>query len=402
MTADRRRILLIIPNLGIGGAQRSLTKLANWLSDQYDIMVAVFDNSFEPTYEIKGEVVLLGEPSNRHLFSKLFNFYKRVRKLRMLKRKQGISVSISFLEGADYLNMLAEGGDKRIISIRGSKKYDPHIKGPGRWLRLQTLIPFLYKRADKIVTVSKGLAREISLSYPSLAKKIITVPNGYTIPSYAKPINNTSYFILVWAGRMGDEKGLPELVEIFNGLRQIDCSFRLALIGDGPVREQLFEIAEKAGLRISKYPSWDVQAFKQYDIVNITSSPDLQTIFSQCDFFVLTSPSEGFPNVLLEAMLSGLPVISTDCYWGPREILAPTEDYNTIVEDATWTEYGILMPLLGNASDKVKKIWVETIISLKAKNAKERYSYKSWQRSKDFEEGLVKQQWLNLIKTIIS
>lgn len=391
---------MIIPNLGMGGAQRSFTKLANWLSSDYLVTVAVFDNSFNSIYNINGEIVFLGEKSGSNVFSKAINFYRRIQRLKRLKEKVNAEVSISFLEGADYLNVLSNRGEKKIISIRGSKKYDPHIKGFGKVFRLKMLVPLLYKRVQKIVTASEGLEKEINDSYPSLAGKLATITNGYSVPPYSKPLNNSAYFILAWAGRMGDEKCLPELIDVYKLARERDSSLRLLLVGDGPMRNQISAHANKQRLSISTQTGWNADDFAEFDIINLVSAVDLHGVFSRSDFFILTSPSEGFPNVIVESMLSGLPVISTDCYWGPREILCPSEDYGEITSVAKWAEYGILMPLLVRPTNETKKLWADTIISLKSKAAKDKYTYLSWQRCKDFEEGIIKQRWITLIENL--
>ena len=93
---------------------------------------------------------------------------------------------------------------------------------------------------------------------------------------------------------------------------------RLVILGDGPERETLLELAER--LELSEHV--DLPGFKVNPF----------TYMSKAGVFVLSSRYEGFPNVLVQAMACGAPVVSTDCRSGPREIL----------EDGKW---GHLVPV---------------------------------------------------------
>jgi len=62
----------------------------------------------------------------------------------------------------------------------------------------------------------------------------------------------------------------------------------------------------------------------------------------------LSSSWEGFPNVLIEALACEIPIISTDCKSGPREILAPETDFNYQTSKPEFGKYGILMPVFDN------------------------------------------------------
>ena len=117
---------------------------------------------------------------------------------------------------------------------------------------------------------------------------------------------------------------------------------------------------------------------------------------------VLLFPSafEGFPNTLLEAMQTGLPVISADCQSGPREIMAPDSDLTTSTPQAEYTPYGILCPALPTAEilDGVKpeiaKEWLTALFALLDDTTlRQSFIDNGYRRVKDFDRERILQSW---------
>ena len=402
--SEKRKIILIIPNFGLGGAQRSFSKLVRWLSEKYEVTVVVFDKAFENLYPHNTEVRLLGNVSPKNLAGKTFNFFKRKKRLNKIKKEIHPDISISFLEGADYLN-LTSGAEKKIVSIRGSKQYDPHIKGIQGWIRKKILILRFYKKADVIVTVSKGLEYEIKTNYPSLQKKITTIPNGFELKNSSSiKSGGEKYFLLAWMGRFSDEKGLSELLEIFKQLRFSDGSFRLLLIGEGALKNEIRKFAADNHFRLIEQEDFSVTAFPETDIILHQTKNDPSSILSQTDLFLLTSPSEGFPNVIVEAMIAGIPVVSTDCPWGPREVLQSGLSYEKNIDYPFYAEAGILMPVFKSKNrDKIIEMWVTVITELRKNTSLlQQYRIRGIERCREYDEELIKQSWYNLIEGLVA
>jgi N-acetylgalactosamine-N,N'-diacetylbacillosaminyl-diphospho-undecaprenol 4-alpha-N-acetylgalactosaminyltransferase len=106
----------------------------------------------------------------------------------------------------------------------------------------------------------------------------------------------------------------------------------LVLVGDGPHKEYLKGLAKTQGV--------DAR------VVFVGRQENPFSYVAQADAFVMASRSEGFPNVLAEALLCGVPAIAGDCTSGPREILAPEsdQDHQLQIDDGVeWASIGALV-----------------------------------------------------------
>ena len=176
------------------------------------------------------------------------------------------------------------------------------------------LIPPLYPRADAIIANSEGVADDlIGLGFD--ASRIVAIPNGVeceriaeaaqqsvTLPAQA----NGSGPLVVTVGRLVAQKDHATLIRAFARLQAVVPS-RLLILGEGPERQRLEALAR--GLAVHDRIVFHGYATNPFPLI------------SCADLFVLSSRFEGMPNVLLEALACGLPIVSTDCPHGPAEIL---------------------------------------------------------------------------------
>jgi glycosyltransferase involved in cell wall biosynthesis len=362
------RILLIIPELGMGGAQRSLAKLSAALVKSHDVTVVVFNRNHVVSYPIGGKMISLDVIPGPGILSKTFAFFCRVRKLKRIKKEIGADVSISFLEGADYINILSKRRDKVIISIRGSKLHDETIIGNFAWLRNKVLIPFLYRFADTIVTVNQGIIKELTGSFNLKRSKIVHIPNFYDsfeIRELSEELKSAPLArvyrqrpVFVVSGRLAPEKGIQQMIVVFSKLKISHPDAVLLIIGDGPLLKELLDIATHLGLTCEMSENF----ISDPDVLFLGNQPNVFKFFKGASAYLMNSSSEGFPNSLVEAMICGVPVISSDCPYGPREILAPEVPYVSPATKPYFCESGVLMPLLNAATDS--DAWVSVLTNL--------------------------------------
>jgi N-acetylgalactosamine-N,N'-diacetylbacillosaminyl-diphospho-undecaprenol 4-alpha-N-acetylgalactosaminyltransferase len=120
------------------------------------------------------------------------------------------------------------------------------------------------------------------------------------------------------------------LLQAFFIIKNLPC--KLLIVGAGIMEEELKQKVTDFGISSKVvFCGWDNNPFKYV---------------SRSNCFVLSSDVEGFPNVLIEALACGKPVISTDCSSGPRELLAPATDlHHRAIANYEIGEFGILTPV---------------------------------------------------------
>ncbi|MDQ2802552.1 MAG: glycosyltransferase, partial [Pseudomonadota bacterium] len=170
--------------------------------------------------------------------------------------------------------------------------------------------------AAAVVAVSQGIADELTTGAGIARGDIHTIHNAAMVAGFAERaaeavthpwLEDRSAPVLVTAGRLVPQKDHATLLRAL-ALRVQTAPARLLVLGTGPLRERLENLARELGIA-------DAVAF-----LGFQENP--LPYIRRADAFVLTSVSEGFGNVLVEAMGCGTPVISTDCRHGPAEILA--------------------------------------------------------------------------------
>ena len=176
---------------------------------------------------------------------------------------------------------------------------------------------WFYNQMEEVMVPSAG-TREQLLSRGIAPEKMKPLPRWVDTETYTPEMRNPSFWksrgigfgsvVLLYVGRVSREKGLEMLVEAFKELVDSGSAIALAVIGDGPFREEM----EAA---LSGYPA----LFTGY-----LAGEQLQRGYASADLFVFPSATDTFGNVVLEAQASGLPVIVSN-EGGPRELMIDGE-----------------------------------------------------------------------------
>jgi glycosyltransferase involved in cell wall biosynthesis len=398
----RRTVLLIIPNLGYGGAQRVFNDLANVLSKDFDVIECAFNVDGASYYRTTNKIVYLDVPGGANFFSKAFYFVRRIQRLRRIKKSLNVHVTISHLEGADYINLLTSTEDKKICCVHGSKIFDRNIHGALGMLRKKILIPAIYAVADKIVAVSDGVANEFITEFGIARSKVGIINNGFDlreIQSRAEQLVGKAEWIfskpvLITHGRLAREKNHQLLIHLV-ALPRLRGKTRVVIIGDGPLHDELYTLAVSMGLNTWTAKRDDV-AMGDADVCFLGFQSNPFPFLRRASLYVFPSLNEGFPMALVEAMACGLPVVSSNCPHGPSEILNGGDGQATV----SFGQFGVLVENDLNTSDK-HLAWASVIERfLHEDDFRSDYAHRAVTRANVYGMEVFKKKWISVINSI--
>lgn len=406
------RVLLLIPNLDFGGAQRSFSKISLGLQNRFEVFVGVFNTDAGIAFPHGGTLLNLNVGGGTNPIQKALRLWDRIRRLRALKQQYGFVACVSFLEGADYVNVLSKSrrGERTYISVRGSKLFDVEITGLMGAFRKRAAIPLTYACADRIIAVSEGLREEIEGPPFNIAPaKVRVIPNFYDTAGIrqqaAAPLDDAyapvfQHPVVINSGRLHVQKDLAGLLSVFAQVSSRVPAARLVLIGDGGLREHLLTLA-RTTLGLRTHDTWSgAPVDDSYQVYFVGYQDNPFRFLARARVFAFPSVYEGFPNSLAEAMICGVASISADCPTGPREIMAPGSGSPQQVQGAAeYAPAGVLLPLL-NRPDPAPAIaeWARVLTDLLRDDAACRdLGARAARRMEDYSRERVFRQWEALL-----
>lgn len=300
------RIGFLIPSLEVGGAERATVSLSSSMADMGHEVVIITLHDGDNFYDSRGNIKIYPLAFKEGDDGKIKKGIKKAYNLRRVLKSMGLDVIITMSSLVTAYGVLACAftGTKVI----GSERSNPYRHYPD--------FPFsLIKKAaaslaDGYVFQTRA-AREY---YPSAAaRKSAVIPNGIfgNVPECVLPFDMREKKVYAM-GRLNPEKGFDVLIKAFAVFSESHEEYTLTIFGEGKERGNLEALTEKLGVaeKVS-LPGADKNACRK---------------MSGGRMFVLSSRFEGMPNVLIEAMACGLPVISADCPMGPSELITNAEN----------------------------------------------------------------------------
>jgi len=398
-------VAIVINCLEKGGAQKIASILfehLNNLSDNTRLIVIDKDISgfYLPRDHWNGKIVILGKTRSDSLtLFKILSFpVSAITFFRILKKLK-IKVIISFMERANILTLLTSSKYKRIISIRNYAPFFFEKKSILKRIFIKISYKTLLKRADIINFNSIESALAFQKLFNIRNDKVSIIFNLCDVEAIRKAsaisvfdnVSSAPENYLVTVGRLVLNKCHSRLIRAFSVLAGRYPHMNLVIVGGGPLYHKLVQLTSDLGLKGRVF------------FVGPKDNPF--PYVKRSKFFILSSRNEGFPNVLLEAMALGLPVISTDCSSGPRELLYPESDPLVKTSTLQLAPYGILVPsfIRGFLSSNIPITQKELVLAqamkllLDDESLYHKYASASKARILDFLPEKILPQWFELL-----
>jgi GalNAc-alpha-(1->4)-GalNAc-alpha-(1->3)-diNAcBac-PP-undecaprenol alpha-1,4-N-acetyl-D-galactosaminyltransferase len=284
------RILLLIPILTDGGAERVAASLLNQWSFMGNVCECILTSPRQNrTYHLEKSIPILYVSENKKV-----SFFKKISFIHREIINFRADFLVSFAPTSHFLAVMSARGThcKTICSERNSPRFYPSSKIE-RMLRY-----FAFKHCDWTIFQTSGAQ---SYFPPKIINKSSVISNPVQpLPFSFKKIDyKTRKDIILFAGRLSAQKNIGFIIDSFVLFAQNHPSYSLEIHGDGPLKNELMKKAKElpCGDRIFFFPFSDTIAQS----------------YSSSKVLVLSSFFEGVPNVVIEAVSFGLPVVALDC-----------------------------------------------------------------------------------------
>lgn len=334
MNKRQNRIAFVLGTMNRGGAERVISILSRkyakqgWRTDICTLLSGQVDYNIDSSTEFHD---FSGNGGSR---IKLLPYW--LRSIRAFVKENNPDVIVSFAARINIITMIACIGLHKKIVV--SERNDPLYDGRGMITKILTLA--LYPFASSVVFQSK---RVMSYFPNNVKKKGRVIPNPIQVTAYAQ---NADKGKIVTVGSLKPQKNHMLLIDAFAGVLQKYPDMQLYIYGEGSFRQQTEEHIRKMGLSEKVHMPGEMS--------------DVHREIQDANIFVLSSDYEGLSNALLEAMVMGLPCISTNCAGSDEYIVNGKNGILTPVGDAFALSEAIIV-LIEN----------EELRNIVAENAKE-------------------------------
>jgi glycosyltransferase involved in cell wall biosynthesis len=305
------KLTFFLSDLDGGGAERVMLNLANGFAQagaEVDLVLARQEGLYFSQLSSKVKLVDLGAKSLLKSLFPLVNY---------LKQRQPNAL-ISALEDTNIIALLAKAIAQTktpvYVTVHNHLSQEArHGKNLKRKL-VPYLLRWIYPLATQVVCVSEGVAEDL-VNLGVKRQQVRVIYNPIVTPELEEKLAESlehPWFlpseppVILGVGRLNQQKDFPTLLRAFALLRQQQPA-RLLILGEGEMRKSMETLIRELHLE------------DQVELAGFVQNPF--AYMKRARVLVLSSAWEGFGNVLVEALAAGIPVVSTDCPSGPREIL---------------------------------------------------------------------------------
>jgi glycosyltransferase involved in cell wall biosynthesis len=313
----RRRVTLVISSLRAGGAERVLSRMANyWAEHGWPVTMVTLEPTTNDFYALHPSVERVGlgvSKNSSGIWQAVRNNLHRIRMLRRAIRASRPDVVVSFMVPTTIITLLATRMWRLPVLV--SERMDPvRSPVPKIWATLRRMT---YPLAHAVVVQTPEAQSWADGFLRKEAVHVIPNPVSTSLRANATEMSNVANLDegsrhVMGVGRLDSQKGFDLLLRAFAMCRENRPDWKLTILGDGEERERLEALTTQLGIGADVHMPGTV--------------PDTTPFLRRANLFVLSSRYEGFPNALLEAMALGIPVIAADCASGPKRIVSHDVD----------------------------------------------------------------------------
>ena len=308
-----RRISILIPHLHGGGAERVAVNLANRFVDRgYAVDMVLLSANGEFLTDLRSGINVV-DLQVKSLLGALMPF---ARYLRQTRPSAVLACMWPLTVIALWARILARVKTNLVVAEHTTWTRDPLVRSALRRWQIVTTMRCIFPAADGIVAVSQGAAADLA-RFANLNRKSVTViynpiVGDIEVPTFDGALSPAAWWLgshrkVLAVGMLKEIKDYATLLNAFALLlKGVDA--RLLILGEGVCRPALEAQVQQLGIEASVF----MPGFAK----------DPSPYYQKADLHVLSSKGEGFGNVIVEALASGTPVVSTDCQSGPNEILS--------------------------------------------------------------------------------
>lgn len=394
----KKKVVILSLHLGYGGIEKSIAALANILVEKYDVEIAcIYKLQPKPAFEISDKVkikylinsniakrvenykILLSNKQFKKLFKKLYNdYFKKIKFLTFFKDLFS-SITIYIKRTQTMKKYLRKTNANIIISTRTflnelSSNYAPINTFKIGWehnhyhdnMKYAIDVIRSVKKLDYFVLVSNNLYNFYNEKLKDTKCRCLFIPN--ILDKVPKETSKLTEERLISVGRLSKEKAQLDLLKIYNILVKDYPNWHLDIIGDGPERANLEEYIKDHNLK----DKVTLHGFQNKDYID--------NLLNKSSIYLMTSLTESFGIVLIEAMSHGLPCIAFSSAEGAQELINSGKD-GYLIKNRNYEAY-------------IKKI--EDLIEKKEERIK--IGKEAYKNSQNYTSDKVSQKWFDLLE----
>ncbi|WP_111682649.1 glycosyltransferase [Winogradskyella tangerina] len=377
------RLGILIYSLSGGGAERVVSYLVTYcIQNNIDVHLILMNPGikYDIPEETKIHYIEKSNPQESGIIKALkipFLAYKYAK----LVKKLELTHSLSFLTRPSFVNVLSRKFTKHNYKVITNERAFPSLQYSYKGFQStfnKKMIKSLYKKSEMVISNSYGNAGDLVNNFEVPSQKMHVIHNPIDLEKIndIAPVEDffdSSKFNMVTLGRLDIGKNHTMLIKALHKLQ--NPQLRLYILGSGDMQDELENLVNKL----------DVNSQVRF----LGFDPNPYKYLKSADLFVFGSNHEGFPNVLLEAMACGLPILSTNCQSGPSEIMELKQPKDN---DIMLTDYGILTPI-----KHVDSMAKGMDYFIKNKRFVEACIKNGQNRIKDFEKNSILKEYIDLI-----